>query len=76
MSQNTQILTHLKTIGPITQLDALCLYGCMRLASRIEELRCRGYSIITVMVEKGGKRFASYRLVKKSTNRKKRLPHE
>lgn len=40
MSQNTDILRHLKTRARgLTQLEALRRFGCMRLAARIDELR-------------------------------------
>jgi len=38
MSQAENILNHLKVHGRITQLEALNLFGCFRLASRIHEL--------------------------------------
>ena len=46
MTQNEEILEHLKS-KPITQMDALLLYGCFRLASRINELRGMGHNIET-----------------------------
>lgn len=61
MSQSQQILAHLKS-GPITPLEALSNYGCLRLAARISDLRERGHIIETTMIERGDKRFASYRL--------------
>lgn len=67
-SQVDSILRHLKTIGPITPLDALREYGCMRLAARIENLRSMGYSIQTTMIDNGEKKFASYS-IKKSSKR-------
>ena len=45
MTQCDQILDHLKTFGSITPLEALSEYGCMRLASRITDLRKDGYPI-------------------------------
>ena len=59
MSQVTKIHNHLKS-KPITQLEALKLYGCFRLASRINELRKDGINIQTVLVKKGKKKFAKY----------------
>ena len=38
-SQNRVLLQHLKMGGTITALEAVNLYGCMRLASRICDLR-------------------------------------
>lgn len=67
MSQTIQILNHLKK-SPITPLDALNNYGCMRLAARINDLRFLGHLIETDMKERDGKRFASYRLVKNNVS--------
>lgn len=63
MSQTSQILSHLKT-RPITPLEALSSYGCLRLAARIADLRASGHRIDTEMVEQDEKRFARYRLSK------------
>lgn len=60
MSQKSRILNHLKTGQAITQIEALNLFGCFRLASRIEELRSQGYDIKTVMIDYNNKRFAKY----------------
>ena len=40
------IINHLREYGSITQLEALRDYGCMRLASRISDLRKTGIKII------------------------------
>jgi len=61
MSQTTAILSHLKK-APITPLQALDKYGCLRLAARIADLRERGHQIETIMVDHGEKRFAKYKL--------------
>jgi hypothetical protein len=63
-SQNTQILNYLQSGQPLTALKALRLFGCMRLASRINDLRKMGHTIFTDMVGENGKTFASYRLAK------------
>ncbi len=60
MSQKLKILTHLKCFQSITPIDALNAYGCMRLASRIDELRTAGYRIDTVMEKRNGRRYARY----------------
>ena len=44
-SQAQQILDYMQEFGSITQLDAFRDLGCMRLASRISDLRRRGYAI-------------------------------
>ena len=61
MSQNEDIHRHLKRRS-ITPLDALNLYGCQRLASRIKDLKYAGVSIHKEMVSRNGKRFARYYL--------------
>ena len=45
MSQIHQILNHMKTIGPITPLEAFTKYRCMRLGARIYDLKKLGYDI-------------------------------
>lgn len=44
-SQNERILAYMEEHGSITQQDALLHLGVMRLASRISDLRRRGYDI-------------------------------
>lgn len=44
-TQCQKILEYMKRFGSITQLDALRDIGCMRLASRISDLRGQGYPI-------------------------------
>ena len=46
MTQNEMIINHLREYGSITHLGALRDYGCMRLASRISDLRKTGIKII------------------------------
>jgi len=43
--QNRRILKHLQAGETITQIDALELFGCFRLASRINDLRRAGWNI-------------------------------
>lgn len=50
-TQNQRILDYLDKYGSITQLDALNDIGVMRLASRVSDLRRRGYPIVSEMVE-------------------------
>jgi len=52
-------LIHLKK-NPITPLQALKRYGCLRLAARINDLRSRGHQIETETVHQGNKHFARY----------------
>jgi hypothetical protein len=74
-TQNKRVLTHLKREGSITALQAMRLYGVMRLAARIDELRRRGHNIVTDMVDhrqgRPARRYARYRLV---TAEQKPLP--
>lgn len=63
-SQNLQILSYLKKGKKITAIEALKKFGSFRLAARIGELKEMGYKIKPETVEKNGKRFAEYRLVK------------
>ena len=65
MSQKARIISHLKR-GPLTPVQALHLYGCMRLAARVQELRDSGFPIQTQIVERDGKRFAKYWLIKRT----------
>jgi len=64
MTQNEEILAHLKTGQSITPIHALSEFGCFRLAARISDLRGEGHSIETVHVtdKKSGKTFAQYRM--------------
>lgn len=50
-SQNAQILAYMQDGNKITSLLALKLFGCMRLASRICDLRERGYDIIAEKIQ-------------------------
>ena len=61
-SQKQAVLSHLKEYGSITPLEALKLYGCLRLGARISDLRDEGYEITTDIAK--GKRYAIYRLEK------------
>ena len=48
----------------ITQLDALNMFGCFRLAARISDIREEGVNIMTEMITVNDKRIASYYLGK------------
>lgn len=63
-TQSQDILNHLELFGHITPREALELYGCMRLAARIRELR-KQHCITTQTVKQNGKRFARYWLLGK-----------
>lgn len=64
MSQASDILDYLKTHEEgITPIEALQLFGCMRLAARIADLKADGHRIArTDDIHEGG-RHARYRLV-------------
>lgn len=62
MSQSASILRHLKRGGVLTAASAYRLYGTMRLAARILELRDRGYQIRTSMRRVRNTSIAVYRL--------------
>ena len=44
-TQCEKVLPYMRQFGSITQLQALQDIGCMRLASRISDLRYQGYAI-------------------------------
>lgn len=51
MTQNKMIAEWLKKGYSLTSLDALRMFGCMRLASRICDLRERGLEINTCKIK-------------------------
>jgi len=64
MTQNEVVKMHLEQVGPLTQLEALRLFGIMRLGARILELREYGMDIHTelrtVKTAHGKSRIAVY----------------
>lgn len=67
MNQSEKILDYIRENGSITPLDALREFGCMRLASRISDLKHAGHSIQSVMETSRNKkgeavRYARYSL--------------
>lgn len=64
-SQTTSILNYMQHGHSLTQLDALKMFGCMRLGARIYDLKQSGYAVVSTMIDdkKTGKRYASYSLV-------------
>lgn len=60
MTQTQKIKAALEAGVAITPIDALNLYGCFRLAARIDELRKEGMDIETVTQTRNGKRYAAY----------------
>ena len=67
-TQCDKVLEYMRTFGSITQLEALSDIGCMRLASRINDLRAQSIAI-GVRMKTGKKRdggkttFAEYYLI-------------
>lgn len=62
-SQCAQIKEYLEAGNKLTALEALKLFGCMRLPSRIHDLNKRGMNIKKEMVVvSNGKRVAQYSL--------------
>lgn len=60
-SQCDMIIAWLKKGYSLTQLEALNKFGCFRLASRIYDLRERGYNIIACRITTpSGKRICEY----------------
>ena len=59
-SQKKSILDWLSEGNTITSLQALNMFGCLRLASRISDLRSEGFPIAKEMIEVNGKRVAQY----------------
>lgn len=62
MSQTAQIFRHLEAGNSITQLEAIPLCGCTRLAARIRELREANVDVVSWTVEENDKRFSRYAL--------------
>jgi hypothetical protein len=50
-TQNERILDYIEQFGSITQIQALQDLGCMRLASRISDLRKQGHDIVSELIE-------------------------
>ncbi len=67
MSQNSEILEYLKQGNSLTSLQALGLFGCLRLASRVGDLKDMGYVVISEQVidRQRKKRYSRYRLAMK-----------
>ena len=66
-TQNEMILNYMKEYGSITQMDAMVDIGCMRLASRISDLKKMGHKIVKDMIPVKTRRgtetyIASYRI--------------
>ena len=64
MSQTQRILRHLKKGRSISPLQALRMYGSLRLGARIYDLRREGHRIERQMVRRNGKHWARYTLAR------------
>jgi hypothetical protein len=61
MTQSEMILEYLSAGYKLTPLEALSLFGCLRLGARVWDLKKRGYNIVMQLVEmENGKRVAQY----------------
>jgi len=65
MSQETRIIEHLENNKTITPSQAWSLYGCMRLAARILDIKRNHPHIFieTTINSQGGQRHATYALI-------------
>ena len=65
--QTERIIAYLKTGRTLTGLEALALFGTMKLATRISEIKRDNpdLEILTEMVTHNGKNFARYSLKEK-----------
>ena len=64
MAQNQEILSYLKTGATLTPLEALKMFGSLRLAGRIYDLKQNGWPIVCDRLDVGdGKRVGHYYLV-------------
>ena len=62
-SQSEAILLFLQEGRTLTPLEALTLFGCMRLGARVWELKLLGHNVRTEIIRtESGKRIARYSL--------------
>lgn len=60
-TQETRILEYLKSGKTLTQLQALPMFGCLRLGARVYNLVRKGYPIRSEMITtRTGKKVAQY----------------
>lgn len=65
-SQTDWVLEYLRSGNTITPLEALRMFGIMRLGARIRDLKDLKHNIVTEMEKNEGKRYARYKLIKKT----------
>lgn len=69
-SQNKQIKEYLNHGNKLTSLDAFNMFGCMRLASRINDLKNEGMQIGSkTIVAMNGKRYSQYYAISPEGNK-------
>lgn len=61
-TQCEEVLSYLSAGNTLTSLEAQEKFSCMRLASRINDLRKRGHIIESDWQSNGEKRWVSYRM--------------
>lgn len=61
-TQSAEILAFMQAGNPITPLEALSQFACLRLAAIIYDLKKAGYAIKSEMIEVGKKHVARYSL--------------
>ena len=71
ITQCDRILRHLRDYGSITSLETITEYGILRLASRINDLKQRGYNITSETVMGKNRyeekvHYSVYRLIEKT----------
>lgn len=59
-TQTAQILAHLVQGRSITPIEALKIFGCLRLSARIYDLKKAGYKIKSRMQKNGKKQYKIY----------------
>ena len=70
MSQNEEIKNYLNEGFKLTSLEAFSLFGCMRLASRINDLKKQGMEIGSkTIVALNGKRYSQYFAINPEPNK-------
>lgn len=67
-AQTKQILSHLRKGLTLTAREAIALFGCYRLAARIQDLRDAGHKIHTAFETGGGRRWGRYSLLSEAIN--------
>ncbi len=68
-SQASQILAHLGEGKSISPLEALHLFGCLRLGARIFDLKAAGHDIAMEWETDGTKKWARYSLARRTEMR-------